>query len=64
MFQGRLNPNEAEVSAYAWLEPQILESIAATQDGAGEARKGSGDLPQTVRYAGGRGIQKMMQYNC
>lgn len=43
-FQARICPSEAEVSAYAWLEPRVLEAIAATEDGAG----GPGCVPSTL----------------
>ncbi|XP_071273633.1 nucleoside diphosphate-linked moiety X motif 17 isoform X1 [Agelaius tricolor] len=33
-LQARLCPSPAEVSAVAWLEPPVLEAIAATEDGA------------------------------
>ncbi|XP_071583222.1 nucleoside diphosphate-linked moiety X motif 17 isoform X6 [Heliangelus exortis] len=34
LWEGRMCPNQQEVSAYTWLDPQLLEAIAATQDGA------------------------------
>ncbi|NXW47971.1 NUD17 protein, partial [Nyctiprogne leucopyga] len=44
----RMRPSESEVSAYAWLEPNILAAIAATEDG--DERLGSvpSALPDTV----------------
>ncbi|KAJ6651351.1 hypothetical protein lerEdw1_021050 [Lerista edwardsae] len=48
-LQARLQPNEAEVSAYAWLAPQVLAAVAATQDGVPDSRRASGNLPQTIR---------------
>ncbi|XP_063172764.1 nucleoside diphosphate-linked moiety X motif 17 [Candoia aspera] len=48
-LQARFKPNEAEVAAFAWLDPPTLASIAATEDGAeGEAMGVSGDVPATV----------------
>uniref|UniRef100_A0A8D2J3J6 m7GpppN-mRNA hydrolase NUDT17 n=1 Tax=Varanus komodoensis TaxID=61221 RepID=A0A8D2J3J6_VARKO len=53
-LQARMKPDEAEVSAYAWLEPHLLEVIAATEDRLGDgARKTAGALPPTIRYMGG-----------
>ncbi|KAM9169096.1 LOW QUALITY PROTEIN: nucleoside diphosphate-linked moiety X motif 17 [Mergus octosetaceus] len=40
-------PSESEVSAYAWLEPRVLEAIAATEDG-GEAGRVPSTLPASV----------------
>lgn len=48
-LQMRLKPNEAEVSAYTWLAPQVLAAVAATQDGVQDSRTVSGDLPQTIK---------------
>ncbi|XP_063001856.1 nucleoside diphosphate-linked moiety X motif 17 [Elgaria multicarinata webbii] len=48
-LQVRLKPDEAEVSAYTWLEPPVLAAIAATEDGAaGGARRVAGGLPATI----------------
>ncbi|KAF7238351.1 Nucleoside diphosphate-linked moiety X motif 17 [Varanus komodoensis] len=48
-LQARMKPDEAEVSAYAWLEPHLLEVIAATEDRLGDgARKTAGALPPTI----------------
>lgn len=54
--QARLCPSSCEVSAVAWLEPLVLEAIAATEDGAEGSDLGSGsgsglfprELPATV----------------
>ncbi|XP_053134812.1 nucleoside diphosphate-linked moiety X motif 17 isoform X2 [Hemicordylus capensis] len=46
-LQMRFQPNEAEVSAYAWLEPQVLERVAATLDEA-KGTKAAGHFPETV----------------
>lgn len=46
--QARMCPSESEVSAYAWLEPPVLEAIAATEDGAESLRNGPSVLPATV----------------
>ncbi|NWX13881.1 NUD17 protein, partial [Aegotheles bennettii] len=47
-LQARMSPSTSEVSAYAWLEPPILEAIAATQDGAETPGKVPRALPDTV----------------
>ncbi|KAM6294225.1 nucleoside diphosphate-linked moiety X motif 17 [Aegotheles albertisi] len=47
-LQARMSPSTSEVSAYAWLEPPILEAIAATQDGAETPGKVPRALPATV----------------
>ncbi|NWV04008.1 NUD17 protein, partial [Ptilonorhynchus violaceus] len=49
-LQARLCPSPSEVSAVAWLEPPVLEAIAATEDGAEGSGSGSfpGELPPTV----------------
>ncbi|NWT55815.1 NUD17 protein, partial [Erythrocercus mccallii] len=53
-LQARLCPSPCEVSAVAWLEPLVLEAIAATEDGAEGSESGSGSgsfprgLPATV----------------
>ncbi|XP_067992791.1 nucleoside diphosphate-linked moiety X motif 17-like, partial [Melanerpes formicivorus] len=39
---------EAEVSAYAWLEPSLLAAIAASEQGAQRPRPVPGSLPGTV----------------
>ncbi|NXB36460.1 NUD17 protein, partial [Eulacestoma nigropectus] len=41
-LQARLCPSPSEVSAVAWLEPPVLEAIAATEDGAEGSGSGSG----------------------
>ncbi|KAM3657237.1 nucleoside diphosphate-linked moiety X motif 17 [Ammospiza maritima maritima] len=41
-LQARLCPSPAEVSAVAWLEPPVLEAIAATEDGAEGPGSGPG----------------------
>ncbi|NXA89167.1 NUD17 protein, partial [Melanocharis versteri] len=41
-LQARLRPSPCEVSAVAWLEPPVLEAIAATEDGAEGSGSGSG----------------------
>ncbi|XP_061872136.1 nucleoside diphosphate-linked moiety X motif 17 [Colius striatus] len=33
-LEARMCPSQSEVSAWAWLEPPLLEAIAATEDGA------------------------------
>ncbi|XP_075032480.1 m7GpppN-mRNA hydrolase NUDT17 isoform X2 [Calonectris borealis] len=47
-LQGRMRPSESEVSAYAWLEPAVLEAIAATEDGAESLGNVPSALPATV----------------
>ncbi|XP_066841969.1 nucleoside diphosphate-linked moiety X motif 17 isoform X2 [Anser cygnoides] len=47
-LEARLSPSESEVSAYAWLEPRVLEAIAATEDGAGSSGSVPGTLPASV----------------
>ncbi|NXV80637.1 NUD17 protein, partial [Atlantisia rogersi] len=47
-FQARMRSSESEVSAYAWLEPPLLEAIAATEDGAESPGKVPSALPATV----------------
>lgn len=47
-LEGRMRPSESEVSAYAWLEPAVLEAIAATEDGAESLGNGPSALPATV----------------
>ncbi|XP_053857219.1 nucleoside diphosphate-linked moiety X motif 17 isoform X1 [Vidua macroura] len=46
--QARLCLSPCEVSAVAWLEPPVLEAIAATEDGAEGSRSSPGELPATV----------------
>ncbi|XP_029881176.1 nucleoside diphosphate-linked moiety X motif 17 isoform X3 [Aquila chrysaetos chrysaetos] len=46
--QARMCPSESEVSAYAWLEPPVLEAIAATEDGTESLGNGPSVLPATV----------------
>ncbi|XP_067169651.1 nucleoside diphosphate-linked moiety X motif 17 isoform X2 [Apteryx mantelli] len=43
-LQARMRPDEREVSAYAWLDPPVLEHIAAAEDGA----EGAGAVPSTL----------------
>ncbi|XP_040474764.1 nucleoside diphosphate-linked moiety X motif 17 isoform X2 [Falco naumanni] len=47
-LEARMRPSESEVSAYAWLEPPILEAIAATEDGADSVGSVPDTLPATV----------------
>ncbi|KAF1538989.1 Nucleoside diphosphate-linked moiety X motif 17, partial [Eudyptes schlegeli] len=47
-LEARMRPSESEVSAYAWLEPPVLEAIAATEDGAESLGSVPGTLPATV----------------
>ncbi|NXI66379.1 NUD17 protein, partial [Anseranas semipalmata] len=47
-LEARICPSESEVSAYAWLEPPVLEAIAATEDGAGSLGNVPSTLPATV----------------
>ncbi|KAM6365076.1 nucleoside diphosphate-linked moiety X motif 17 [Pluvialis apricaria] len=47
-LQARMRPSESEVSAYAWLEPPVLEAIAATEDGAESLGTVPSALPATV----------------
>ncbi|KAM4880663.1 nucleoside diphosphate-linked moiety X motif 17 [Sylvia borin] len=47
-LQARLCPSPCEVSAVAWLEPLVLEAIAATEDGAEGSGSFPGELPATV----------------
>ncbi|XP_068778661.1 nucleoside diphosphate-linked moiety X motif 17 isoform X2 [Struthio camelus] len=47
-LQARMCPNENEVSAYAWLEPPVLEHVAATEDGAESVGTIPSTLPTTV----------------
>ncbi|KAM9625764.1 nucleoside diphosphate-linked moiety X motif 17 isoform 5-T5 [Morphnus guianensis] len=47
-LEARMCPSKSEVSAYAWLEPPILEAIAATEDGAESLGNGPSTLPATV----------------
>ncbi|XP_052652502.1 nucleoside diphosphate-linked moiety X motif 17 [Harpia harpyja] len=47
-LEARMCPSKSEVSAYAWLEPPILEAIAATKDGAESLGNGPSTLPATV----------------
>nr|XP_041577001.1 nucleoside diphosphate-linked moiety X motif 17 isoform X1 [Taeniopygia guttata] len=44
-LQARLCPSPGEVSAVAWLEPPVLEAIAATEDGAEGPGPGPGSGP-------------------
>ncbi|XP_061462886.1 nucleoside diphosphate-linked moiety X motif 17 isoform X2 [Rhineura floridana] len=47
-LQAGFKADEAEVSAYTWLEAQVLASIAATREEVGGTRKMVGDLPPAV----------------
>ncbi|NWS64518.1 NUD17 protein, partial [Chunga burmeisteri] len=47
-LEARMRPSESEVSAYAWLEPPVLEAIAATEDGAESLGNVPNALPVTV----------------
>ncbi|XP_032060212.1 nucleoside diphosphate-linked moiety X motif 17 [Aythya fuligula] len=47
-LEARICPSEAEVSAYAWLEPHVLEAIAATEDGAERPGRVPSTLPASV----------------
>ncbi|XP_040394814.1 nucleoside diphosphate-linked moiety X motif 17 isoform X2 [Cygnus olor] len=51
-LEARISPSESEVSAYAWLEPHVLEAIAATEDGAGRSGSVPGTLPASVSHRG------------
>ncbi|XP_053857222.1 nucleoside diphosphate-linked moiety X motif 17 isoform X4 [Vidua macroura] len=48
LWEARLCLSPCEVSAVAWLEPPVLEAIAATEDGAEGSRSSPGELPATV----------------
>ncbi|XP_074836573.1 m7GpppN-mRNA hydrolase NUDT17 isoform X2 [Carettochelys insculpta] len=48
-LQTRIKADECEVSAYAWLEPHVLEAIAAVEDGAENTRPIPSNLPATVK---------------
>lgn len=43
-----MRPSAREVSAYAWLEPPVLEAIAATEEGAENWGRVPSALPATV----------------
>ncbi|NXL68226.1 NUD17 protein, partial [Chordeiles acutipennis] len=47
-LEGRMCPSESEVSAYAWLEPDVLAAVAATEDGDERVGSVPGVLPATV----------------
>ncbi|NWQ98348.1 NUD17 protein, partial [Burhinus bistriatus] len=47
-LEARMCPSESEVSAYAWLEPPVLEAIAATEDGAESLGNVPSALPATI----------------
>ncbi|KAM9214709.1 LOW QUALITY PROTEIN: nucleoside diphosphate-linked moiety X motif 17 [Leptosomus discolor] len=47
-LEARMRPSESEVSAYAWLEPPVLEAIAATEEGAESLGNVPSALPATV----------------
>ncbi|XP_043358212.1 nucleoside diphosphate-linked moiety X motif 17 [Dermochelys coriacea] len=48
-FQTRIKADGSEVSAYAWLEPHVLECIAAVEDGAENMGHVPGHLPPTIK---------------
>lgn len=48
-----MRPSESEVSAYAWLEPPVLEAIAATEEGAETPGIVPSALPATIRWGTG-----------
>ncbi|KAM4663707.1 nucleoside diphosphate-linked moiety X motif 17 [Discoglossus pictus] len=48
-LQDRLRPDEREVSACAWLDPEIARRIAEDQDEAKDAWKDLSSLPPTIR---------------
>uniref|UniRef100_A0A8C8RJ96 m7GpppN-mRNA hydrolase NUDT17 n=1 Tax=Pelusios castaneus TaxID=367368 RepID=A0A8C8RJ96_9SAUR len=48
-LQRRITADKHEVSAYAWLEPPVLEAVAAIKDGAGSMRSVPSHLPQTIK---------------
>ncbi|KYO41766.1 nucleoside diphosphate-linked moiety X motif 17 isoform X1 [Alligator mississippiensis] len=48
-LEARMQPDESEVSAYAWLEPPVLESIVAAGDMAESLGQVPSHLPATVR---------------
>ncbi|XP_025071060.1 nucleoside diphosphate-linked moiety X motif 17 isoform X2 [Alligator sinensis] len=48
-LEARMQPDESEVSAYAWLEPPVLESIVAAGDVAESLGQVPSHLPATVR---------------
>ncbi|NXP09520.1 NUD17 protein, partial [Thinocorus orbignyianus] len=47
-LEARMRPSESEVGAFAWLEPPVLEAIAATEDEAETSGNVPSDLPATV----------------
>uniref|UniRef100_A0A8C0IZX0 m7GpppN-mRNA hydrolase NUDT17 n=1 Tax=Chelonoidis abingdonii TaxID=106734 RepID=A0A8C0IZX0_CHEAB len=47
-LQTRIKADESEVSAYAWLEPHVLECIAAVEDGAENTERIPNNLPTTI----------------
>ncbi|NWX11066.1 NUD17 protein, partial [Caloenas nicobarica] len=47
-LEARMRPSESEVSAYAWLEPPVLEAIAATEEGAETPGIVPSALPATI----------------
>ncbi|XP_058716702.1 nucleoside diphosphate-linked moiety X motif 17 isoform X4 [Poecile atricapillus] len=48
LWEARLCPSPCEVSAVAWLEPPVLEAIAATEDGAEGSAPGPGSEPGSL----------------
>uniref|UniRef100_A0A8C3SYL5 m7GpppN-mRNA hydrolase NUDT17 n=1 Tax=Chelydra serpentina TaxID=8475 RepID=A0A8C3SYL5_CHESE len=48
-LQTRIQADESEVSAYAWLDPHVLECVAAVEDGAENLGRVPTNLPPTVQ---------------
>ncbi|XP_067425804.1 nucleoside diphosphate-linked moiety X motif 17 isoform X2 [Emydura macquarii macquarii] len=48
-LQKRMTADEHEVSAYAWLEPRVVEAVVAVEDGAESVRSVPSNLPKTIR---------------
>ncbi|CAM5174854.1 unnamed protein product [Eretmochelys imbricata] len=48
-LQTRIKADGSEVSAYAWLEPHVLECIAAVEDGAENMGHVPSNLPPTIK---------------
>ncbi|XP_073178737.1 nucleoside diphosphate-linked moiety X motif 17 isoform X3 [Lepidochelys kempii] len=48
-LQTRIKADGSEVSAYAWLEPHLLECIAAVEDGAENMGHVPSNLPPTIK---------------
>ncbi|XP_074979072.1 m7GpppN-mRNA hydrolase NUDT17 isoform X5 [Caretta caretta] len=49
-LQTRIKADGSEVSAYAWLEPHVLECIAAVEDGAENMGHVPSNLPPTINF--------------